>query len=100
MSDHTDLLCELLTSSLIRGIQMGEMSEPGWLIGLVKHAICAYICCYFQFKKKTVIPSFIHHRQNVLESRNNRLNNTLGGQERAQIVHPLTLWQIGGCWAD
>jgi hypothetical protein len=41
MSDHTDLPCELLTSLLIRGIQMGEMSKLGWLIGLVKHAICA-----------------------------------------------------------
>jgi hypothetical protein len=26
---------------LIRGIQMGEMFKLGWLIGLVKHAICA-----------------------------------------------------------
>jgi hypothetical protein len=41
MSDHTDLPCELLTSLLIRGIQMGEMSKLGWLIGLVKHAIWA-----------------------------------------------------------
>jgi hypothetical protein len=41
MSDHTNLPCELLTSSQIRGIQIGEMSKLGWLIGLVKHAICA-----------------------------------------------------------
>jgi hypothetical protein len=41
MSDHTNLLCELLTSSLIRWIQMGEMSKLGWLIGLVKYAIWA-----------------------------------------------------------
>jgi hypothetical protein len=47
--------CELVTSWLIRGIQMGEMSEMGWLIGLAKHAIWAdsfsYTCCYFQFKQ-------------------------------------------------
>jgi hypothetical protein len=41
LADHTDLPCELLTSLLIRGIQMGEMSKLGWLIGLVKHAIWA-----------------------------------------------------------
>jgi hypothetical protein len=41
LSDHTNLPCELLTSLLIRGIQMGEMSKLGWLIGLVKHVIWA-----------------------------------------------------------
>jgi hypothetical protein len=41
MSDHTNLPCELLTSSQIRGIQIREMYKLGWLIGLVKHAICA-----------------------------------------------------------
>jgi hypothetical protein len=39
LSRHTDLLCELVTSFLMRGIQIGEMSKLGWLIGLVKHAI-------------------------------------------------------------
>jgi hypothetical protein len=39
LSDHADLSCELLTSLLIRGIQMGEMSELCWLIGLVKYAL-------------------------------------------------------------
>jgi hypothetical protein len=39
LSRHTDLLCELVTSLLMRGIQKGEMSKPGWLIGLVEHAI-------------------------------------------------------------
>jgi hypothetical protein len=39
MSHHTDLLCELVTSMLIRGIQTGEISKLGWLIGLVKNAI-------------------------------------------------------------
>jgi hypothetical protein len=37
LSYHTDF-CELVTSLLIRGIQMGEMSKLGWMIGLVKHA--------------------------------------------------------------
>jgi hypothetical protein len=41
LSRHTDLLCELGTSLLMRGIQIGEMSKLGWLIGLVKHAILA-----------------------------------------------------------
>jgi hypothetical protein len=39
LSHHTGNLCELLTSLLIRGIQMGEISELGLLIGLVKHVI-------------------------------------------------------------
>jgi hypothetical protein len=39
LSDHTDLLCELLTSLLIRGIHLAEISKLGWLIGFVKHAI-------------------------------------------------------------
>jgi hypothetical protein len=29
MSDHTNLPCELLTSSQMRGIQVGEMSKLG-----------------------------------------------------------------------
>jgi hypothetical protein len=50
LSDHADLPCELITSVLIRGVQMGEMSKLGLLIGMVKHAICAdslvsYTCC-------------------------------------------------------
>jgi hypothetical protein len=40
LSHHTDL-CEWVTSLLLRGIQMGEMSKLGWLIGLVKYAIWA-----------------------------------------------------------
>jgi hypothetical protein len=39
MSHHIDLLFELATSFLIRGIQMREMSKLGWLIGFVEHAI-------------------------------------------------------------
>jgi hypothetical protein len=38
---NADILCELVTSLLIRGIQVGEMSKLGWLIGLIKHAIWA-----------------------------------------------------------
>jgi hypothetical protein len=53
LSDHTDLPCEVLTSLLIRGIQMREMSTLCLLIGLVKHFILdnlfiSYSCCYFQ----------------------------------------------------
>jgi hypothetical protein len=40
LSRHTDL-CELETSLLIRGIQIGEMFKLGWLIELVKLAIWA-----------------------------------------------------------
>jgi hypothetical protein len=38
LSRHTDL-CEIETSLLIRGIQMGEMLKLSSLIGLLKHAI-------------------------------------------------------------
>jgi hypothetical protein len=41
MSDNAHLPYEMLASLLIRGNQMGEMSKLGWLIGLVKHAVCA-----------------------------------------------------------
>jgi hypothetical protein len=33
LSRQIDLLCVMLTSLLIMGIQMGEMSKLGWLIG-------------------------------------------------------------------
>jgi hypothetical protein len=39
LSRHTDLLCEWVTSLLIRGIRMGEMSKLDWLFGLVELAI-------------------------------------------------------------
>jgi hypothetical protein len=41
LSRYTDLLCELQTSLLMGGIQIGEMSKLGSLIGLVKHAMWA-----------------------------------------------------------
>jgi hypothetical protein len=41
LSGYTDLSYELLTSLLIRGINMGDIFEQGWLIGLVRHAIWA-----------------------------------------------------------
>lgn len=39
---HTDLLCELVTSVLMKGIQMGGIWRLGWLIGLVKHSCISY----------------------------------------------------------
>jgi hypothetical protein len=48
-------VCELVTSLLIKGIQMGGMSRLGWLIGLVKHAIWAdslyFVYLLIQFPK-------------------------------------------------
>jgi hypothetical protein len=41
LSDRADISCEMLTSLLIRQFQMGEMSELGRLVELVKHAIWA-----------------------------------------------------------
>jgi hypothetical protein len=41
LSYHTDILCELVNSLLIKGIQMEELSEMCWLIGIIKHAIWA-----------------------------------------------------------
>jgi hypothetical protein len=41
LSSQIDLLCEMLTSLLIMGIQMGKMSELGWLIKSIEQAICA-----------------------------------------------------------
>jgi hypothetical protein len=41
LSLYTDILCELATPWLMRGIRIGEMSKLGWQIGLVKHAIWA-----------------------------------------------------------
>jgi hypothetical protein len=32
-------LLDSVTSSLMRGIQMGEISKLGWLMGFVEHAI-------------------------------------------------------------
>jgi hypothetical protein len=47
------VVCELVTSLLIKGIQMGGMSKQGWLIGLIKHAIWAdsLYFVYFLFAK-------------------------------------------------
>jgi hypothetical protein len=41
LSLHTDLPRELETSLMLRGIQMGEMSKLGWLIGMVKQMAIA-----------------------------------------------------------
>jgi hypothetical protein len=56
LSHCSNLLCKLLISLLIKGIQMGEMFKLGWMIGLVKHALWAdslhfLYYCYFQFPK-------------------------------------------------
>jgi hypothetical protein len=45
---HEDFHFGLLTSSLMRGIHMGEISKLGWLIGLVEYAMWAdslYFLC-------------------------------------------------------
>jgi hypothetical protein len=41
LSRHTDLLCEFEASLLKKRLQIGEMSNLDWMIGLVMHAICA-----------------------------------------------------------
>jgi hypothetical protein len=46
LSRYTDSLCELETSLLMRGLQIGEKSKLAYLIGLVKHAICSYSLCF------------------------------------------------------
>jgi hypothetical protein len=51
MSDHTDLPCVLLTSLLIRGIQMGEISKLGWLIGLGRFLVFPMPADTFNFEK-------------------------------------------------
>jgi hypothetical protein len=64
LSRHRDLLCELETSLLMRGIQMGEMSKLGWLIGLVnghmdRFLIFSIPTVTFNFQNPTsVIPSY------------------------------------------
>jgi hypothetical protein len=40
-NNHTDLHFDLLTSSLIIGVHMGEISKLGWLMGLIEHAMWA-----------------------------------------------------------
>jgi hypothetical protein len=35
LSHHTDQLCELVTSLLMGGIQLGDMSKLGWLLGFL-----------------------------------------------------------------
>jgi hypothetical protein len=60
MSHHTDVVCEMVTSLLIRGIRIGEMSKLGWWIGLVKHAIWASSLCFlylFLFSLSKIVAS-------------------------------------------
>jgi hypothetical protein len=42
LSVRADLSREMLTSLLIKWVQMGELSKLGRLVGLVKHVIWAY----------------------------------------------------------
>jgi hypothetical protein len=64
MSRLTDLLCELVTSLLLKGIQMGKMFRLGWLIGLVEHAIWAdslllpIPAVTFNFQNRSIIPAY------------------------------------------
>jgi hypothetical protein len=52
----------LVTPSLIRGVQLGEISRVGWLIGIFKHTVWAddlyisYASCYFLFQKSCLHP--------------------------------------------
>jgi hypothetical protein len=39
LSRHKNVLRKLVTSLLIREIQVGRMSKLDWLIGLIKHVI-------------------------------------------------------------
>jgi hypothetical protein len=58
LSCHSDLF-ESATSSLIRGIQMGQMSKLGWLIGLFTHAIWAeslYFLCLLLLYFCNILP--------------------------------------------
>jgi hypothetical protein len=63
LSDY-QIFPELLTSLLIRGIQMGDMSKLGLLIGLVKHSILARFVIFpvpaitFNFQNPSVIPAY------------------------------------------
>jgi hypothetical protein len=62
-----DLLCDLMTSWMTTGIQMGEISKLGWLIGLLKHATQMFSLrpAYnsnphsFYFYKSLVLPKYI-----------------------------------------
>jgi hypothetical protein len=57
LSRHTDRLCELETSLLMRGIHIGEMYKLGSLIGLVKNAIYADSLYYCYFVSKILASS-------------------------------------------
>jgi hypothetical protein len=57
LSRHTDLLCDLETSLLMRGIRMGVMYKLGSLFGLFKHAIWADSLYFVQFLYVAVVLS-------------------------------------------
>jgi hypothetical protein len=64
LSHYKDHLCELKSSLLIKGIEIGEMSKLGWPIGLVRHAIWAdslyflYLLVTFNFQNTSFIPAY------------------------------------------
>jgi hypothetical protein len=58
---NTDL-CVLETSLLMRGIQIGEMFELGWLIGLIKHSVWVH-SLYFLYWLLLSISKFLASSQ-------------------------------------
>jgi hypothetical protein len=64
LSRHTDILCALETSLLMRGIHIGEMSKLDWLIGLIKHTIWAdslyflHLLLLLNFQNPCIIPAY------------------------------------------
>jgi hypothetical protein len=63
MSNHTNLPCELLTPSLIRGIQTGEMSKLGWLIGFYnnrQNPLVSYLLVYIYICQHSISLSILY----------------------------------------
>jgi hypothetical protein len=56
-SHHTGLLYVLVTSLLIRRIQIEEMSRLGWLVGFVKHIVFPIPAVTFNFQNPSFIPT-------------------------------------------
>jgi hypothetical protein len=69
---HTDLLCKLVTSLLIRRIQMREMSKLDWLTGLIKHAIWADSLYFLYLLLLSIYKILIFLEDPLFESRTAR----------------------------
>jgi hypothetical protein len=41
LSSHEELVCDLVTSLLMRGIQLGGTYKLVWVFGLIKHVVWA-----------------------------------------------------------